>query len=108
MYSFEEQVDMMENDLIYGECQKTSVRVQNLYAERYLNRTQPSRRTFKNVCDKLRQTGSLNTRKSEREKRKTNEGNEIRVLIMVAQNPYISSRQIERESGIEEQVDHHL
>ncbi|EZA57126.1 hypothetical protein X777_01732 [Ooceraea biroi] len=47
MYSFEEQVDMMENDLIYGECQKTSVRVQNLYAERYPNRTQPSRRTFK-------------------------------------------------------------
>ncbi|EZA55614.1 hypothetical protein X777_04240 [Ooceraea biroi] len=44
MYSFEEQVDMI---LIYGECQKNSVRAQNLYAERYPNRTQPSRRTFK-------------------------------------------------------------
>ncbi|EZA57091.1 hypothetical protein X777_01697 [Ooceraea biroi] len=76
MYSFEEQVDMI---LIYGECQKNSVRAQNLYAERYPNRTQPSRRTFKNVCDKLRQTGSLNTRKSEREKRKTNEGNAQRL-----------------------------
>lgn len=92
MYPFEEQVDMI---LIYGECQQNSVRAKNLYAERYPNRTQPSRRTFKNVYDKLRRTGSLNTQKSEREKRVTNEGNEIGVLAMVAQNPRVSSRQIE-------------
>ena len=66
MYPFEEQVDMI---LIYGECQQNSVQARILYSERYPNRILPSRRTFKNVCDKLRQTGSLNTRKSDREKK---------------------------------------
>ena len=55
MYLFEKQVDMI---LIYGECQNNSVRVKNLYAERYSNRILPSRQTFKNIyCDKFRQTG---------------------------------------------------
>lgn len=65
-YSFEEQVDMI---LIYGECQQNSVRARILYSERYPNCILPSCQTFKNVCDKLRQTGSLNNRKSEREKK---------------------------------------
>lgn len=97
MYPFEEQVDML---LIYGECQKNSVRAKNLYAERYPHRSQPSRQTFKNVCDKLRQTGSLGVRKSERQKQVINEEMEISVLASVSRNPHISSRQIERESGI--------
>jgi len=46
MYLFEEQVNMI---LIYRECQKNSLRVKNLYAERYSNRTQSSHRTYKNV-----------------------------------------------------------
>lgn len=74
MYPFEEQFDMI---LIYGECQKNSVRAKNLFAERYPNRVQPSRQMFINLCDKLRQTGCLNTRKSKREKRVTYERNEI-------------------------------
>ncbi|KZC14692.1 hypothetical protein WN55_07189 [Dufourea novaeangliae] len=85
--------------LISGECQQNSVKTKN-YAERYPHRSQPSCRTCKNVCDKLRRTGSLTVRKSERGKRVTNEENEIGVLASVATNPRISSRQIERASGI--------
>jgi len=36
MYPFEQQVNMI---LIYGECQKNSLRAKNLYAERYSNRS---------------------------------------------------------------------
>lgn len=97
MYPFEEQVDMI---LIYGECQQNSVRARILYSERYPNRILSSCQTFINVCDKLRQTGSLNNRKSECEKRVTHEGNEVGVLAMIARNPHVSSRQIERESGV--------
>ncbi|KZC10812.1 hypothetical protein WN55_01824 [Dufourea novaeangliae] len=86
--------------LIYDECQQKFVRAKNMYAERYPHRPPPSRRTFKNMCDKLIQTGSLSVRKSECRKRVTNEQNEIGVLGSVATNPHISSRQIERESGI--------
>ncbi|KZC03837.1 hypothetical protein WN55_01768 [Dufourea novaeangliae] len=86
--------------LIYSECQQNSLRGKNLYAERYPHRSQPSRRTFKNVCDKLKETGSLSVRKSERRKRVTNEENEIGVLASVVKNPHIKSRRIEREFGI--------
>ena len=58
MYPFEKQVDLI---LIYGECQQNSVRARILYFERYPNHILPSCQSFKNVCDKLRQTGSLNT-----------------------------------------------
>ncbi|KZC05012.1 hypothetical protein WN55_04832 [Dufourea novaeangliae] len=66
--------------------------------------SQHSRRAFKNVCDKLKQMGSLSVYKSERRKRVTNEENEIGVLANVATNPHISSRQIEREPSISRSV----
>ena len=97
MYPFEEQVDMI---LIYGECQRNSVQARILYSERYPDRILPSRQTFTNVCNKLRQTGCLSTRKSDCKKKVTHEGNEVGVLAMVARNPHVSSRQIERESGV--------
>lgn len=97
MYPFQEQVDML---LIYGECQKNAVHARNLYAERYPDRNSPSRRTFINVYNKLRQTGSLKCCTSERVKPATSEETETDVLAMVTQNPHISTRQIERESGV--------
>ena len=66
MYPFEEQVDMI---LIYGECQQNSVQARILYSERYPDRILPSRQTFTNVCNKLRQTGCLSTRKSDCKKK---------------------------------------
>ncbi|KZC10809.1 hypothetical protein WN55_01821 [Dufourea novaeangliae] len=60
-----------------------NVRAKNVYAARYPCRFQPSRRTFNNVCDKLRQIGSISVRKIERQKRVTNEENEIGVLASV-------------------------
>jgi len=42
--------------LIYEEFLKKSLQAKNLYTERYSNRIHPSRRIYKNMCDKLKQT----------------------------------------------------
>jgi len=97
MFSFNEQVDML---LIYGETQQNSIRAQALYVNRYPNRTHPSHRMFQQLCKKLRETGSLAARTSKRQKKTCHEDNKINVFAMVHANPQISSRQIERESGI--------
>jgi len=84
MYPFEEQINMI---LIYRECQKNSLQMKNLYAERYSNRTQPSHRTYKNVCNKFKQV--LNTCKSKCKKQITHEENEIGIFAIVVRNPHI-------------------
>ena len=96
-FSFTEQVDMI---LVYGEAQQNSIRAQALYAERYPDRSHPSHRMFQRLCQKLRETGSLTTRTSKRQKRVRHENNETDVLSIVYANPHISSRQIERELDI--------
>jgi len=96
-FSFAEQVDMF---LIYGEAQQNSARTQALYIKRYSDRMHPSHRMFQRICKKLRETGSLTTQKSEHRKIVCHEDNEIHVLATVNGNPQISSKQIERESGI--------
>ncbi|KZC13208.1 hypothetical protein WN55_05885 [Dufourea novaeangliae] len=87
--------------LIYGEMRQNSIRVQSLYAEQYPNRTHPTHQTFQRLCNKLKETGNLGTRKSSRRKRATDERNEVGVLTVAGvHNPQISTRQIERESAI--------
>ncbi|CAK9814796.1 hypothetical protein ANTQUA_LOCUS8218 [Anthophora quadrimaculata] len=96
-FSFEEQVDMI---LIYEEIRQNSIRAQALYAERYPHHTHSSHRPFQRLCKKLKETGNLGTRETSRRKRASDERNEVGVLAIVAHNPQISPRQIERESGI--------
>ncbi|KZC06777.1 hypothetical protein WN55_07550 [Dufourea novaeangliae] len=86
--------------LIYGQCQHNSVRARDLYAERYPQRSHPTRRTFKYLYDKLRTTGSLTHRKNSRQKQVTNEETEIGILATVVRDPCVSSRKITRESGV--------
>lgn len=97
MFPYLEQVDMM---LIYGECRKNARQAATVYAERYPDRRPPSYYTFINVYNKLRETGSLKCRSRERSKPASNEMTEIGVLAMIAHNPHVASRQIERASGI--------
>jgi len=79
-------------------------RAQALYIEWYLNRMHFSHRMFQRICKKLRETENLTTQKSKRRKRVCHEDNEINVLATVNGNPQISSRQIERESGIKRSI----
>jgi len=44
------------------------------------------------ICKKLRETGNLTTRKSERRKRVCHEDNEINILAIVNDNPQVQDR----------------
>jgi len=87
-------------DMIYGEVHKNIKReARDLYTERYHERRQPSRRTFYRIVQLFSETGSVATKKY-RTRTVTGENSEIAVLTVVACNPHVSSRQIERDSGI--------
>src|SRR5580765_6633237 len=94
-YSPNEIVDMI---MILGECQGVYVAAAALYAERFPNRRHPSNVTIRDLTNRVR-NGRLH-----RECRHVEYGEHdvrvITVLAMIHLNPHISSRQIQRESGI--------
>jgi hypothetical protein len=83
VYSNEEKVEML---LIYGECGKNSVRALQLYVARYPEKTQPSRHIFARLIKNLCETGSINQRKPNRRKTRTDEAAEVAVLGAFANN----------------------
>jgi len=60
------------------------------------------------MCDELGQINSLNTCKSEHEKRIIHERNEIRILTVAQICLHISMRQIEREIGVNQNSVFHI
>jgi hypothetical protein len=60
VYSNKGKVEML---LIYWECGKNSVRVLQLYAAGYPEKTQPSRHKFAHLIKNLCETGSINPQK---------------------------------------------
>jgi hypothetical protein len=57
MNSDEEKLDII---LIYGECRRNAVRVQQLYSDRYPDQNIPSARTVDNICQELLAKGRWN------------------------------------------------
>jgi len=96
-YSVAEKIDTI---YIYGEAQKNARVACNLYAERYPERRQPSASSFQQVVKLFSETGSVAMKKRHRMRTVTGENSEIAVLAVVADNPQVSSRQIERDLGI--------
>jgi predicted transcriptional regulator len=111
LYSNEEKVEML---LIYGECGKNSARALQLYAARYPEKTtisthlDTSRHMFARQIENLCETGSINPRKRNRRKTRTDEAAEVAVLGAVANNPHLSTRQIESYSGISKTSVHRI
>jgi hypothetical protein len=105
VYSNEEKVEML---LIYGECGENLVRTLQLYAARYPEKTQPSRHMFARLIKNLRETGSINPRKRNRLKTRTDEAAEVAVLGAVANSTHLSTRQIESYSGISKTSVHRI
>lgn len=96
-YSVAEKIDMI---YIYSEAHKNARVVCNLYAKRYPERKQSSTRSFQQVAKLFSETGSVAMKKRHRMRTVTGENSEIAVLATVADNLQVSSRQIERDSGI--------
>ena len=84
---------------IFAECRKYHRNAQDFYAARYPNRQQKSHKAFKRLADRFWLFGTL---KQTRVKRGPigNENNAAATLAFAALNPYASSRQIEKKSGI--------
>jgi hypothetical protein len=61
-------------------------------------------RLIKNLCE----TGSINPRKRNRRKTRTDEAVEVAVLGAVANNPHLSTRQTESYSGISKTITHRI
>ena len=60
VFTNEEMFDML---LIYGECFQNAKQAEQRYAERFPERSHPTRPTFTNIVSRLRETGSLSPRK---------------------------------------------
>ncbi|EZA50914.1 hypothetical protein X777_10741 [Ooceraea biroi] len=71
-----------------------------MYGQRYPEKRLPSRAAFDCLIKTFRETGSVCSRKKMRSRLQTNEPAEVTVLAAVANNPHISSRQIQRNTGI--------
>lgn len=92
-----EKIDMI---FIYGEARRNVIEALLLYAERYPERNVPSRSSFYRVVKTFSNEGNVHKHKRKRQTTVTGDNNEIAVLAAVAHNPYISSRNISRDSGI--------
>lgn len=78
-FSFKKQVDMI---FIYGETQQNSVRTRTLYVERFPNCTHTPNRIFQRLCKRLRNIGSLATRKTDQW---GNSGKEMEIGVLGCQ-----------------------
>ncbi|RLU18884.1 hypothetical protein DMN91_009242 [Ooceraea biroi] len=94
-YTKEERTEML---LIYGESGRSSTEAQRMYGQRYSEKRLPSRAAFDRLIKTFRETGSVCSRKKMRPRLQTNELAEVTVLAAVANNPHISSRQIQRNT----------
>jgi hypothetical protein len=80
---------------------------QNSAAERG-HKTQPSRHMFVRLIKNLCETGSINPRKRNRRKTRTDKADELSVFGAVANNPHLCTRQSETYSGISKTSEHRI
>lgn len=91
-YSKSELVDMV---YVLGESQKNCLLAQRLYRMKYPARRQPTRLSFENLMERFASTGSVDYVKRKVVNKKTsNQGKELEILLHIEENPHVSSRQI--------------
>lgn len=95
--SVEEKVEII---LIYGEAGRNIAQAIRLYAQRHPNRRVPSRHSFDFTVNQFITNGTVQVPKRTRPKTTTHQENEINIIAAVTHNPHISTRELERDSGI--------
>ncbi|KYN45069.1 hypothetical protein ALC56_00543 [Trachymyrmex septentrionalis] len=96
-YMKAKKVDMI---FVYGKCRQIMREAVRLYAERFPDRVHPSFSVFSSIIKTFQETGSVYNKKCKRIKKATNNENSTNILAAIALNPYISTKQLERESDI--------
>lgn len=100
LFSNSELVDMV---LMYGEARQNSRLAADMYAERFPQRRHPDRRTFINLVQRARDTANLQPQRGReggpgRPLRVLNQEN--RILNVIEDDPYISTRRIAQMPNI--------
>lgn len=100
-YSNSEFVDML---LVYGASGENASEAAQMYAERFPLRRPPNRKTFVRLIQRARDTGTLHPHQGRdggpgRPLRRFNQ--EQRILDVIEENPYVSTRRIAERPGID-------
>ncbi|KAJ8986066.1 hypothetical protein NQ317_003360 [Molorchus minor] len=103
-YTNQEYLNMI---LIYGEVNQNAARAAAVYRERYPGRHAPAPRTFVRVCQKLLDTGSVQSCRGQdggpgRSLRVLNA--EQQILNRLEEDPSVSTRTIAREVGVSQSI----
>ncbi|KOC63585.1 hypothetical protein WH47_03087 [Habropoda laboriosa] len=87
--------------LIYGECHRIMREAVRVYGKRFPDRNnRPSLSVFTNIIKKFQETGTVDNKTRNLAKRATDDGNSINIVAAVIRDPHVSTRQLERKSGI--------
>lgn len=105
-FSNEEAYDMLA---VYFESLQNAVIAEREYALRYPERRRHSRKVFKRLANRLRETGNVQpVSLKNRVRRSRNEENVINVLAYVKADPHLSIREIARDLGLNYSLVHRI
>lgn len=96
-YTNNEYVDML---LMLGECRHDATEAATAYAVRYPRRRAPAAITFLRAEQRLRETGSLVMRRSNRRRPARSEETEVFVLAALHHDPHVSLRAVAAVAGV--------
>ena len=101
-YSNSEKFDMVT---CYILSHRNGVDAGRMYLNQYPERRQPCSNMFKRIVANLKEYGAF-VKPIEKRRRQADEENENSVLEAVVDNPSISARQIENDTGISKSTAH--
>jgi Helix-turn-helix domain (DUF4817) len=93
-FSQEELIDMV---YFLGAGDRNPFLASRMYAQQFPERRHPRIEAFQKLQEKFERTGQVKYEKKDREKRVTQEENELSVLLKVVENPHTSTRKISNE-----------
>lgn len=91
--------EMRDVVCVYAQSDYVGRRALRRYLELYPNRRQPNRKLFQELFNRLGETGSFRPKRDNAGRTVTVQQEE-EILVRVAGNPEVSSRQVARETGV--------
>lgn len=73
-----------------------------VYAQHYLERRHPDKRSLQNLCDRFVRSANVNYPKSVKNRPARTEENQLAVLLSVTENPSVSQRAVADAVGVSE------
>lgn len=94
---------------VYFQCFENSCLAEREYALRYPDRTHFSRRVFRRLSRRLRETGNVHSMTAPtRQRPSRNEDNIINVLALIEADPQLSTRQVSLQLGLSKTSIHRI